>query len=522
MTWATALAELEKAREDGRQMGGPEAIARLHERGKLTPRERIDLLFDDGTFREIGELVTGYINVPGRGERIAPCDGVVAGWGEVNGRRVFVIADDGTIAAGSRGPGGSRKAGYTRSLATNQGFPLVLLLESSAGRLQGMMGAQFAGAAGGGASGVALPDGAWAQPGSIPVVSAIMGTALGGASFGAIGSEFTTITNRTGAMAMGGPPVVQGGIGQDVDTQELGGAAVHANITGFVDRVCEDDADNVAVVRRFLGFFPDNSRELPPRIPTSDPFDRQAPELVDIVPLDHRKPYDMHRVIEAIVDDGDFFEVKGSFGGNAITGYAHLGGYSVGIIANQPSNLGGIVNVKAAIKSIRLLQTCDAYNIPVIFLQDQPGFIVGPGSEREGALRQIVRLMNTAYSFTTPALTVLVRKAYGFSTWLLGGRPVGADYVVAWPSASISLAGPEVAVNTLMAREAQKGELSPEKAQELYASYRKMSQARWAAYDFRIDDVIEPRRTREVLIRGLEMALARRSKNLALPRSIDP
>jgi acetyl-CoA carboxylase carboxyltransferase component len=522
MGWTEALAQLDEAREAGKQMGGLEAIARVHARGKLTPRERIDLLLDPGTFREIGELVTGLIRVPGRPDRVAPCDGVVCGWGAVDGRRVFVVADDGTIAAGARGPGGGRKAAYVRALATNQGFPLVLLLESSAGRLQGMMGAQFAGAAGGSNAGVAAPEGAWAQGGSIPVVSAIMGTALGAASFGAIASEFTTITTGTAAMAMGGPPVVLGGIGQEVDTQELGGAEVHATITGFVDYVAGDDADNVAAVRRFLGYFPDNSRELPPRVGRGDPPDRRTPELIDIVPLDHRRPYDMHRIIRAIVDDGAFLEVKERFGRNVITGYARLNGYSVGIIANQPSYMGGIVDVKAAIKVVRLAQTCDAYNIPLIFLQDQPGFIVGPTSEREGALRQIVRMMNMAYSFTTPALTVLIRKAYGFSTWLLGGRNVGADLVVAWPSASVSLAGPEVAVNTLMTREAQQGDLSPERSQELYAYYRKMSQARWAAYDFRIDDVIEPDRTREVLAKGLEMALRRRAKNLSLARTIDP
>lgn len=240
-----------------------------------------------------------------------------------------------------------------------------------------------------------------------------------------------------------------------------------------------------------------------------------------MVPLDHRKPYDMAQIVRTIVDDGEFLELRPHYARNIITGYARIDGWSVGIIANQPRHRGGIVDVNAVIKAVRFAQICNAYNIPLVFLQDQPGFIVGPESEREGALRQVVRLMNAAYGATVPMVTVLVRKAYGFSTWLLGGRAIGADYVVAWPSASISLAAPEIGVATLLRNEMAQGELSEERQLELYASYRRMSQARWAAYDYRIDDIIEPGRSRAVLASALAMAEGKRRAQLRTRRSFD-
>jgi len=519
--WDEALAALDRARADGRRMGGAEAIARLHGRGKLTPRERVDLLVDPGSFRELGELVTGMIRVPGRPDREAPADGVVGGWARIGGRRVVVVADDGTITAGARGPGGNRKAGYLRGLAANHGYPLVLLLESSANRFQGMMGAQFAGAGGGGSAGMAPPLAAWRQPGRSPVICAVLGTALGAASFQTMDAEFSTLAAPTAAMALAGPPVVAGGIGVTATVADLGAGEVHATTTGFIDHLGVDEADCIAAVREVVSYLPSSSRELPPRVLSDDPADRRTPEAVELVPLDHRKPYDMGALVRMLVDGGRFFELRPAFAKNIIIGYARIDGWTVGIVANQPRHLGGIVDVKAVVKTVRFAQICNAYNIPLVFLQDQPGFIVGPQSEREGALRQVVRLMNAAYGATTPMVTVLVRKAYGFSTWLLGGRPVGADHVVAWPSASISLAAPEIGVATVLQREMEAGELSEERQQELYASYRRMSQGRWAAYDFRIDDVIEPERTREVLARALAMAERKRRRELGTRRRFD-
>ena len=346
-------------------------------------------------------------------------------------------------------------------------------------------------------------------------------TALGAASFQTMDAEFSTLADGTAAMALAGPPVVLGGIGVTATTQDLGSGELHATATGFIDCVTPTEHDSIAAVRQFLGYFPSSSRELPPRVRGGDPADRPAPELAELVPLDHRKPYDMGAVIRCIVDDGEFLELRARYARNIITGYGRIDGWTVGIVANQPRHLGGIVDTKAVVKAVRFAQICNAYNIPLVFLQDQPGFVVGPQSEREGALRQVVRLQNTAYSAITPMITVLVRKAYGYSTWLLGGRAVGADHVVAWPSASISLAAPEIGVATLLRSELARGELSEERQQELYRSYRHLSQARWAAYDYRIDDVIEPQHTRRVLADALAMAQHRRVRALGLRRRFD-
>jgi len=502
-------------------MGGPEAIAKLHARGKLTPRERIDLLVDPDSFRELGELVTGVIRVPGRADRLAPADGVVTGWATVDGRRIIIIADDGTITAGARGPGANRKARHLRALADRHGYPLVLLLESSANRFQSMMGAQFANDSIARPGGIDTPTGEWVTDGRSPVVCAVLGTALGAASFQTMDADYSTLTEGTAAMALAGPPVVMGGVGVATTVQELGGADEHARTTGFIDHIATDERDNLAAVKAFLSYVPDNSRELPPRVMSSDPPDRRSPTLVDMVPLDHRKPYDMHRVIEEIVDDGEFLELRAQYARNVIVGYARIDGWSVGLVANQPMHLGGIVDVKAVIKTVRFAQICDAYNIPLVFLQDQPGFIVGPQSEREGALRQVVRMMNTVFSLSTPVLTVLVRKAYGFSTILLGGRTIGADLVLAWPSASISLSAPEIGVATVLQSEVEAGTLNLSRQQELYATYRQMSEARFAAYEFRIDDVIEPADTRSALAAGLGMLGTKRQDNLARYRMFD-
>lgn len=520
-SWAEALAELDHDRRAGHAMGGPDAIAKLHQRGKLTPRQRIERLIDAGSFRELGELAVGLIEVPGRPDREAPADGVVTGWATVAGRRIMVVADDGTITAGARGPAGNRKVAAMRVLANQHGYPLVMLLESSANRFQSMMGAQFAGASGAGSFGTSPPLATWTAEGRSPIVCAVLGTALGAASFQTMDAEFSTLAAGTGAMALAGPPVVQGGIGVETSTQQLGSGELHATATGFIDQVADSEDDCIAAVRSFLGYFPANSRELPPRVCSGDPADRSCDELAELVPLDHRKPYDMRKVVRAIVDDGELLELRARYARNIIIGYARIDGWTVGVVANQPLHLGGIVDVKAVIKAVRFAQICNAYNIPLVFLQDQPGFIVGPDSEREGALRQVVRLMNTAYGATTPMLTVLVRKAYGFSTWLLGGRAVGADHVVAWPSGSISLAAPEIGVATLLRNELAAGELSEERQLELYASYRRMSQGRWAAYDFRIDDVIEPADTRRNLAAALAMVENKRRGELRRKRSFD-
>lgn len=498
-SWEEAIAEVEVQRENNRKMGGAAAIQKLHERGKLTPRERIAKLLDPMSFHEIGGLAEGIIRVSGREDRPAAGDAVVCGWGRVDGRQVFVVADDGSVTAGARGPAGMRKAEYIVNRARKRKRPCVLLLESSALRMQEQMGARFAD--------MTPFGGFWDRAGKVPVICGVMGTALGAASFRTMNADFSTMTLGTASMMLAGPPMVAKGTGEDITVQELGGAAIHASKTGFVDYVAADETENLQTIRTVLSYLPDSCDSLPPRVLRGDPPGRAVHELTDIVPLNHRKPYDMHRVIGAIVDNGEFLEIRARFAKNIVVGLARLDGHSVGILANQPNHMGGIVDPKGARKAVRFLQLCDAYHIPVIVLQDQPGFLIGSQSESEGALNEVVRLMNTISSMSTAMLTVTVRKAYGFSMQLLGGGRFlqEQDFVGAWPSASISLAGPELAVQTLLAREEKSGQLDSQRRERIYAGYRELSRARHAAYSFGIDELLAPSETRKVLCRVLEM-----------------
>jgi acetyl-CoA/propionyl-CoA carboxylase carboxyl transferase subunit len=476
-------------------MGGPEAVERQHARGRLSPRERVDLLLDPGSFHEVGELVVGVVVVPGRPDREAPGDGVVVGWGLVDGRRVFVISDDGTIAAGSRGHAANRKADLVVSLARNHALPLVWFAEASVNRMQHVMGSQFAGELERDL-GVSFPS---RRAAKAPAVVAISGQSVGRASFSAMHSEFTTLARGSSSMALAGPAIVRAAIGDDISSEDLGGVAMHARGTGEIDYVGASEAGAIDGIKRFLGYLPDNADQAPPRVATDDPPDRGCPELYDIVPLAYRRAYDMRKVVQAIVDDGSFLEVKGLFARNIICAYARIDGWSVGIVANNPLYQAGVLDPDALKKLFAFVAVCNLYNVPLVFLQDQPGVMPGPQAERQGVIRQVTRAMNAMRSITVPVLTVLVRKCYGFSYMLLGSRAFGGDVVVAWPSAAVSLAGPEAGVSTVLAAEERAGTLTEERRTEVIHDYIEDARARWAASAGRIDDIIEPERTRVFL-----------------------
>jgi acetyl-CoA carboxylase carboxyltransferase component len=341
------------------------------------------------------------------------------------------------------------------------------------------------------------------------VIVAVVGNGVGRSSFSAIQSEFSVLT-KGASMALAGHAIVKAAIGVDITSDELGGPEVHSKVTGMIDRTADSEPEAVELIKRFLSYFPNNSFEYPPRVLSGDPVDRTTPEFYDIVPLKMRRAYDMHRVVRGVLDNGEFFEIKPNFARNLIVGYGRIDGWAVGVIANQPMFLGGILDPNAAIKLVRFLQISNSYNIPLVFLQDQPGFIVGPDHEKAGLIRHVVRVSNAVSELTVPILTVLIRKAYGFSFLLLGARQFGGDAVVAWPSASVSLAGPEAGVSTLLDRERKAGTLTPERQEQIIQDYIEMSRARFAAYDGRLDDVIEPERTREFLGRCLNTIGRRR------------
>lgn len=500
-SWSALRAELSRQRAASRELGGPSAIAAVHERGRLTARERINALLDPGSFRELGALATGAIHAPGRAPRTAPADGVVTGWGDVEGRRTFVIADDGTLAAGARGPAGNRKADLVALLARNNGAPLVWLAESSVNRFQHTMGSQFAGVVQS-RDGGRLPLRARHRGAASPVVLAILGHAVGRASFAASSSDLTVMTESTSSMALAGPAIVSGALGVDLTAAELGGADVHRR-TGLVDIVATDEVRAMLAIRRYLSFVPAHSGSGPMWQPPSDPPQRRCDELVGIVPLNYRRAYDMRRVIETVIDDRDFLEVADRFAMNVSCGLARIGGHPVGIVANNPMHLAGIIEPKAIRKIMRFVQMCERLNMPLVVLQDQPGVMVGPQVEEERVFAYVHRLAETMRGVTVPVITVLVRKCYGFSYLILGSRAFGGDSVVAWPSASISLAGPEAGLSTVLARERRDGTLSLERRNELVQRYVTDARARSAALDGRIDDIIDPADTRAHIARQL-------------------
>jgi acetyl-CoA carboxylase carboxyltransferase component len=505
-TWDSVRDSLDKMRADALAMGGPAGIQRQHERGRLTPRERIDLLFDEGSFREIGELVVGTVVVPGRPDRLAPADGIVTGWGMVAGSTVFALADDGTIAAGARGLAANYKADVVTALAKNNNLPLVWFAESSVNRMQHVMGAQFAGDLERSFGMELAARRSW----NAPLILAVSGQSVGRPSFATTFSEFTTMVQGTTALALAGPSIVRAATGQDVNQDELGGADLHGRVTGLIDYVAEDEAEAVTAIKQFLEYFPSSSAQQPARRLSDDPPDRLCPELYDIVPLEYRRGYDMRRVVRSLVDQGKYLEVKKNFARNLLCAYARIDGWSVGIVANNPMFTAGVVDPQAIEKLIRFVKICNLYNLPLIFLQDQPGVMVGPDMERQGVFRHVWRMSDLLSHVTTPVLTILIRKGYGFSYLLLGSRSFGGDCVVAWPSASISLAGPEAGLATVLAKEERAGTLTEERRAEVLHDYLDEARAKHAARDGRLDDIIEPARSREFLARQLAIFACRR------------
>jgi acetyl-CoA carboxylase carboxyltransferase component len=498
-SWDDAQSSIDALREGALAMGGEDAIKRQHDRGRLTPRERLELLVDPGSFREVGELVTGSVVVPGRPDRVAPADGIVVGWARVNGRRVIVVADDGTIAAGARGLAANDKDALVTSLAANNGIPLVWFAESCVNRMQHVMGAQFAGELEQ-SYGMRLPDRASRRS---PTILAISGQAVGRSSFATTASEFSTMVRGTTSLALAGPSIVRAAIGRDVTQEELGGVEMHTEHTGVIDFVGDSEADSVGAIKKFLDYFPDNNGQRIRRRETDDPGNRLCPELYDIVSLEYRKAYDMRRVVRVVVDGGQFLEVKKDYAPNVTCAYARIDGWPVGIIANNPMFMAGVVDPKALRKTLRFAQICNLYNMPVVFLQDQPGVMVGPDVEQQGVFRHVWRLSDFLRQMTSPVLTVLIRKCYGFSYLLLGSRQYGADGVVAWPSASISLAGPEAGVSTVLAAEERAGTLTEERRTEVLYNYLDEARVQHAARAGRLDNILEPERTRQYLARQL-------------------
>ncbi|MEA2143813.1 MAG: methylmalonyl-CoA decarboxylase subunit alpha, partial [Solirubrobacteraceae bacterium] len=420
--------DLRERRAAARLGGGEERIARQHAAGKLTARERIDRLVDAGTFTELGIHAGVHHSVRGLDGRAAPADGVITGYGLVDGRHVAVCAYDFTVMAGSMGTTGEHKTTRLRALALTKRMPFVWLLDSAGARIQEAVGSLFAG------TGDLFREEVLAS-GVIPQVAALMGPCAAGTAYIPGLADFVPMVEGRGSMALAGPHLVRAAVGEDVTQEELGGSRVHCRVSGVGDLEVADDEECIAQIKRYLSFFPSHCEQAPPLRAATDPADRMDDELLDILPSSHRRPYDMYEVVRRIVDDGDWMDLKPQFGRSIITCLARMGGRPVGIVASQPRHLGGILDNDAADKAARFVSLCDAFAIPLLFLVDVPGFMVGTKVEAAGIIRHGAKMLHAVAAATVPKITVVLRKAYGAGYYVMNGRAYEPDLLVAWPTA---------------------------------------------------------------------------------------
>lgn len=514
--WNEYIEELRRRKTEALGHGGPDAVKRLHERGKLNARERLDLLLDPGSFHEIGLLAEGSIETPGRGRQTIHADGVITGWGEINGRKVFVVADDGSIMGGAASILNIDKRFRIRRMTVEQGYPFIGLYEGSAIRFQESMDAAVM---------ARIP--AFKEvidcAGVVPQVAAMMGPCFGRPPIDAQFSELVIMVRGTGFIGWSGPTLVKGGIGEDVGLEELAGAEMHAKTTGLVDVISETEKDCIETIKTFLSFMPSNCWELPPRGGVTDDPNRQCPELLQIVPTDLRKPYDMFRVIATLVDNGNYFVYKPEFGKGVITCLARLAGRTIGVIASQPDHKGGVIDWDASYKARRFIAVCDAFHVPLIFLQDQPGFLIGKTAEANRTVFWGGSLIATVQRATVPKLTVILRKCHGAAMWAMGGRSGDIpDLLIAWPLALMTGTGPSSAIYTVHDKELKASENPRELQRSLEAFYNDRGSVYRAAAVFGVDDVIEPPQTRQYLIAGLDMACAKQVRQLGRKMPLFP
>ena len=491
--------DLTARRQRALGMGGPEAVARQHADGKMTVRERVDRLFDPGSFNEIGSLATHANIVPAMRGKETPADGVVTGFGKISGRHASVIAYDFTVMAGSMGRTGEVKCNRAREIALTKRMPMIWLIDSAGARIQEAIGSTFA------QSGFLFREES-IMSGVVPMVAAMMGPGAAGTAYIPALSDFVLMVKGTSHMALGGPPLVKAIVGEDITAEELGGSKVHTEVSGVADLEVPDDAACIDAIKEYLSFFPSSNLEQPPVVPCEDPADRMDEALLSIVPDSARRAYDMKTVIAHIVDGGRFFEIKPGWAKNLITALARMGGRPVGIVANQPMVLGGALDVDSADKAARFIMLCDAFHIPLLFLQDVPGFLVGSKVERQGIIRHGAKMLYAVSEATVPKITVVVRKAYGAGYFVMCGKAYEPDLIVAWPTAEISVMGPEGGTNIIFRKEIAAADNPDEERARRVEAFRTLINPYIAAGGAFIDDVIDPRETRPVVIRALDMA----------------
>ncbi|MCU4799676.1 acyl-CoA carboxylase subunit beta [Halobacteria archaeon HArc-gm2] len=504
MTHEDRVDDLRERKAAAERGGGEERIESQHEKGKLTARERIDYFLDDDSFVEFDQLREHRSTNFDMAEKKVPGDGVVTGYGEVDGRKVFVFAHDFTVFGGSLGEVFAQKVCKVMDKAVETGSPIIGLNDSAGARIQEGIDS-LAGYAD-------IFHRNQQASGVVPQISAIMGPCAGGAVYSPAITDFVYMVNETSHMFITGPDVIETVTGEEVGFDELGGAQTHATESGVAHFTADDEKAAMDDIRYLLSYLPQNNVQDPPRVEPWDDPDRADEELIDVVPDEPQKPYDIVRVVEGVMDEGSFFEVADSFARNIVTGFARLDGHSVGVVGNQPRVNAGTLDIDSSMKGARFVRFCDAFNIPIVTFVDVPGFMPGKDQETGGIIKHGAKLLYAYSEATVPLLTVITRKAYGGAYDVMASKHVGADVNYAWPSAEIAVMGPQGAVNVLYDDELDAAENVEQRRAELIEEYRDaFANPYTAAERGFVDDVLEPRETRSRLIGDLETLRGKRT-----------
>ena len=500
------FAEVRRRHANAEAGGGAERMARQHKEGKLSARERIDLLLDADTFEEMDKLVRHRTTDFGMAEQVVDGDGFVTGSGYIHGRLAYVFAQDFTVLGGSLSEANALKICKIMDLALKTGAPVIGLNDSGGARIQEGV-ASLAGYAD-----IFLRNTLYS--GVIPQISAIMGPCAGGAVYSPAITDFILMVDKTSYMFITGPDVIKTVTHEEVTKDQLGGASTHNEISGVAHFQAHDDAECLSMVRELLSFLPSNNVDDPPRKPCNDPIDRAEAALDTLIPDQSNLPYDIKDVIHAVVDDGYFFEVQEHYAKNIVVGFARLNGRPVGMVANQPAFLAGTLDINASIKGARFVRFCDCFNIPLVTFEDVPGFLPGTNQEYGGIIKHGAKLLFAFAEATVPKVTVITRKAYGGAYCVMASKHIRTDVNYAWPTAEIAVMGPEGAVDIVYKRELDRAENRAETRQKKIEEFRdRFANPYVAAERGYVDAVIQPRETRKKLIQALEMLETKRDKN---------
>ncbi len=502
------IEEYRKRRARIMEMGGAEAIEKRHQRGQLSARERLDYLFDPGTFTETGAFVRHRTTAFGLDKREIPADGIITGFGKVNGRYVVAMAEDYTAMAGTFGEQHGKKLANALTLAREKGWPFVGMNDSGGARLQ---------------EGIdTLEAYGWTfraqilASGVVPQIALLMGPCLGGQAYHPIMQDFLIQCKDTGFMGIAGPAFVETQLGEKISLQELSGYQAHAVKSGCTHFVADDDRAAIDLAKELLSFFPSNNRQMPPRQPTDDDPERECPELNNIIPDRPTRPYDMMKIIRAIVDDGHFVESQKLHARSVITGFGRFGGRPVGIFANQPMHAAGVIDIDAADKAARFIRFCDLFNIPVLTLGDCPGYMIGSEQDWKGILRHGSKLLFAWAEATVPLISIMVRKSYAGAHYGMLDKSIGADFVFAWPTARVTIVGAETAASVIFAREIRNSDNPEETRRRRIEEYSQLYENPYqAAERGYVDDIILPSDTRRYVNRALDLLEDKNKHNKA-------